>query len=52
MTIYEHRDVNYTVEQRNQDQRMYAFCIQSRDMDSGLIYITEKECGSEGRKQK
>ena len=52
MTIYEHRDVNYTVEHRNQDQRMHAFCIQSRDMDSGLIYITEKQCGSEGGKQK
>lgn len=29
-----------------------AFCIQSIDTDSGLIYITEKECGPEGEKQK
>ena len=31
---------------------LHAFCIQSRDMDSGLIYITEKECGPEGGRQK
>ena len=27
---------------------LHAFCIQSRNTDSGLIYITEKECAPEG----